>query len=116
MTPETHRREDEETLDHLLDALSEATLRQLADLHDAQAGVAEWTIATMGLGPRAALHAYGAIIIGESVADEASSRGIREIELRPLGRRLIAAAAERYAEENEVAVLRRQIDRALAAD
>lgn len=104
---------DENTLSHLLNALSAETLDILAELRDAQPGAAEWMIAGLPLGSRSVLHAYCAIRIGAPLDPVGGERALREVEILPLGRSLIQAAHERVTSD-EVVTLRRLVEEALA--
>lgn len=99
MTQESESAHEEIDLEHLLKALDDETLQILAELKDAAPGAAEWTISTLPLGSRAAMHAYGAIRIGEvidtSMAEDPDTLRLRHVELLPLGERAIEEAAAR---------------------
>ena len=101
----------ERDLHALLDALDSETLQILASMKDSVPQAVPWALATLPLGSRAAMHAYGAIVIGEvidaSLPEDPDTLRLREIKLLPLGERVIEAAAARISSGIAESVRRR---------
>lgn len=99
----TGKNEPVRTAEQVLPSLTPELKETLGILDNAPLGIAELTIATLGLGSRLALQGVGVVEFEENDLEEATS-----LKITKLGRDVIAACAQYAPAREEVAAAREQ--------